>query len=130
LSRALSPGHNVSAEDAGLATLLELDGNIWEIGDGYWIKIDARIVPGELGRPYRLGYSLTLHAPDGERIVGFDNAHPVKVGSGPSRRVALPNDHTHRRGQRTLPYSYSDAATLLADFWVEVEDALKEEGVS
>jgi hypothetical protein len=28
-------------------------------------------------RPPGLDYSLTLHGPDGERLVGFDNAHPV-----------------------------------------------------
>jgi len=39
-----------------------------------------------------------------------------------------PQDHRHRI--RTVkPYDYSDAATLLADFWTEVDAVLKERGV-
>jgi hypothetical protein len=33
-------------EDVGLSTLLELDGEIYDQGDGYWVKIEARrVVP-------------------------------------------------------------------------------------
>jgi hypothetical protein len=28
-----------------------------------------------------------------------------------------------------MPYDYTDAATLLADFWTEVDAVLKEKGV-
>lgn len=60
---------------------------------------------------------------NGERLVGFDNAHPV----GKQKRGA-PQDHRHRI--RTVrPYEYSDAAQLLADFWAEVDAVLKEGGV-
>jgi hypothetical protein len=39
-----------------------------------------------------------------------------------------PQDHRHRI--RTVkPYDYSEAATLLADFWTEVDTVLKERGV-
>lgn len=31
-------------------------------------------------RPHGLSYSLVLRAPDGERLVGYDNAHPVRDG--------------------------------------------------
>jgi len=55
--------------------------------------------------------------------VGFDNAHPV----GKQKRGEA-QDHRHRT--RTVkPYDYSDAATLLADFWTEVDTVLKERGV-
>jgi hypothetical protein len=129
LSATLSSGHNVPAEDAGLELLLSLDGSIWEIGDGYWIKIEARKVAPDVGRPNRIVYSLTLHSPVGERLYGIDNAHPVKVGSGPSRRTMMPFDHAHEKG-RARPYGYFDAATLLGDFWAAVKDILAEEGVT
>ena len=37
-------------------------------------------------------------------------------------------DHRHRLA-RVKPYGYRDAATLLADFWSEVDVVLKERGV-
>lgn len=78
---------------------------------------------GICGKPHGLDYSLTLHGPDGERLVGFDNAHPV----GRQRR-GDPQDHRHRL--RTIrPYDYRDAATLLGDFWTTVDAVLRDRGV-
>lgn len=72
-------------------------------------------------RPHGLRYSLTLHAADGERLVGYDNAHGVD-GMTPA--------HDHRHRLRTIrPYDYKDAASLLADFWKTVEAVLAERGV-
>ena len=68
-------------------------------------------------------HSLTLHGPKGERLVGFDNAHPVA-----KRKRGEPQDHRHRL--RTISaYEYQDAATLLADFWTTVDAVLRERGV-
>jgi hypothetical protein len=80
-------------------------------------------------KPHGLDYSLTLHGPDGERLVGFDNAHPVA-----RRRRGDPQDHFHppvKPGdQRTIKaYEYRDAATLLGDFWNTVDAVLRERGV-
>jgi hypothetical protein len=81
-------------------------------------------VPATPEKPHGLDYSLTLHGRNGERLVGFDNAHPA----GKKKR-GDPQDHRHRI--RTVkPYDYSDAATLLADFWAEVDAVLKERGVN
>ena len=67
--------------------------------------------------------SLTLHGPDGERLVGFDNAHPVA-----RQKRGGPQDHRHRL--RTIgSYDYHDAATLVADFWSAVDAVLREKGV-
>ena len=64
-----------------------------------------------------------LHGPDGERLVGFDNAHPVG-----RRKRGEPQDHRHRL--RTVrPYDYQDAASLIVDFWETVDAVLKERGV-
>src|SRR5689334_2581339 len=74
-------------------------------------------------KPHGIDYSLTLHGADGERLVGFDNAHPVA-----GRKRGEPQDHRHRL--RTVrAYEYQDAATLLADFWRAVDALLRERGV-
>jgi hypothetical protein len=79
-------------------------------------------VPVTPERPHGLDCSLTLHGPDGVRLVGFDNAHQVAG----KRRSA--QDHKHRL--RTVrPYDYREAATLMADFWAEVEALMREKGV-
>jgi hypothetical protein len=80
-------------------------------------------VPVSLEKPHGLDYSLTLHGPDGDRLVGFDNAHPVaRQGRG------APQDHRHRL--RTIKaYDYRDAAMLLEDFWTTVDAVLRERGV-
>jgi hypothetical protein len=72
-----------------------------------------------------LPYSLTLHDEDGERLLGFDNAHPVRETSGPGAATRVEYDHRHS-GERVKFYIYTDAATLLAAFWTAVEDILRE----
>lgn len=62
------------------------------------------------------------------RIVGFDNAHPVPTQGGPAGKKRVVNDHRHRF-KTIRPYDYKDAATLLEDFWAQVDSVLKEEGV-
>ena len=80
-------------------------------------------VPASPEKPPGLDYSLTLHGPDGERLVGFDNAHPA----GRQKR-GEPQDHRHRL-TTVKAYDYQDAATLLADFWTTVDAVLRERGV-
>jgi hypothetical protein len=72
-----------------------------------------------------LDYSLTLHDGHGERLLGFDNAHPIREGTGPGARTRIEYDHKHK-GKRVRFYDYKDAMSLLADFWKEVESILKE----
>ena len=111
--------------DLALDTLLDLDGITLVVDpeSGFWVRFVVTQVPPTPEKPHGLDYSLTLHGPNGERLVGFDNAHSV----GRQKR-GDPQDHRHRT--RTVkPYDYSDAATLLADFWTEVDAVLKEKGV-
>lgn len=90
---------------------------------GHWVRFVVTRVPETPAKPHGLDYSLTLHGPNGERLVGFDNAHPV----GKQRRGG-PQDHHHRL--RTIKaYDYKDAASLLADFWNVVDAVLREKGV-
>ncbi len=71
--------------DVSLDTLLELDGQILVIDpdNNHWVRFVVHQVPVSEAKPHGLDYSLTLHGKDGERLVGFDNAHPVRSGAGP-----------------------------------------------
>jgi hypothetical protein len=117
-----------SKEDYSLETLLELDGEIIEVGGRYWVEIRAKRLPATRDKPGGIDYDLCLLGPDGTRLVCYDNAHPVRVGSGPSRKLVRPNDHKHLR-DAVRPYKYVDAGRLMEDFWTDVERVLKEEGV-
>lgn len=91
---------------------------------GNWVRFVVNQVPLVPEKPHGLDYSLTLHGPDGERLVGFDNAHPVQGRRLPDKG----QDHKHQL--RTVrPYEYRNAAALVADFWAEVEALMRERGI-
>lgn len=116
--------------DTSLDSLIDLDGQVLVVDEkcGYWVKFDVRCIPAVRERPHGLYYSLTLHGSDNERLVGFDNAHAVRQSAGPGGKGNAAWDHKHRF--RTIrPYEYSDATTLLTDFWIEVDAVLREKGV-
>jgi len=115
--------------DPSLDTLLDLNGQVLVIDPEtrYWVRFVVHPVPVTEAKPHGLDYSLTLHGPDGERLLGFDNAHKVR-SSGPGGKGEEAFDHKHRL--RTVrPYDYRDATTLLVDFWTEVEAVLRERGI-
>jgi len=114
--------------DPGLDTLLDLHGQTLFVDKvGHWVKFIVRRTEPTPERPHGLSYSLTLHAPNGARLVGFDNAHPPKPRRGPGARKRRASDHSHRL--RTIrPYDYKDAAALLEDFWKTVDEVLRERG--
>jgi len=121
---------NARPRDPSLDTLLDLDGQILVVDPAgkHWVRFRVTRVDPSPDKPHGLDYSLTLHDEKGERLVGFDNAHPVRPTTGPSGRRRTSQDHKHRL--RTVrPYDYKDAGTLLADFWEEVDAVLKERGV-
>ena len=111
--------------DYGLEFLLGFDGRIHHLEEGYWIKFEIKRVKVAKERPHGLSYSFTLHAPDGTRLVGFDNAHAPPARKGQGRRVTV--DHRHRM-ETVRAYAYRDPVKLLADFWAEVDSVLKERG--
>jgi hypothetical protein len=96
--------------DPTLDVLLDLDGQVLVVDPegGHWVRFVVTPVPVSPEKPHGIDYSLTLHGPEGERLVGFDNAHPVA---------------------RQKRDEYRDAATLLADFWTTVDAVLRERGV-
>ena len=49
------------SRDPGLDRLLDLDGFLAEIAEGYWAKIVAKRVPADAARPQGVAYALTLH---------------------------------------------------------------------
>jgi len=114
--------------DPDLSLLLDFDGLSFAVDaiGNYTVSFIVRQVPRTAERPHGLSYSLTLHDVTGARLVGFDNAH---VAPARRRRPArVDRDHRHRL-LTIRPYQYRDAATLLADFWAEVDSVLKERGV-
>ena len=118
----------MSRRDEGLDRLLDLDGFLAEVGGSFSVKIVARRVPPDVHRPHGVSYTLTLHDPAERRVFGIDNAHVVRLTSGPAGRSSSSRDHLHR-GESVRPYAHRDAETLMDDFWREVEAVLKKEGV-
>jgi hypothetical protein len=116
--------------DPGAEVLLDLDGQVFVVDakGGYWVRFSVNRVASTPERPHGLKYSLTLHGPDSSRLIGFDNAHPVRESRGPGGKSQGPLDHKHRL-ETVRPYRFKDAATLVEDFWTEVDKRLKEKGV-
>src|SRR5438874_6863183 len=78
--------------DPTLDVLLELNGQVLVLdpAGGHWVRFVVTRVPRSPQKPHGIDYSLTLHGPNGERLVGFDNAHPVstRVGAASRRTIA------------------------------------------
>jgi len=116
--------------DAAIDTLLDLNGSILDQGSGYWIKLEAWRVEVTDQIPHGIRYSLTLHEPYGNRILGYDNAHAVK----PPKKFKyaghiLAFDHKHRHASdKGVPYEFKNAQHLLEDFFADVDRVLLEVG--
>lgn len=116
--------------DPLLDFLLDLDGVTLPQEGGYWIAVEARLVAPSEAVPHGIHYSLTLHHPYGKRILGYDNAHairlPKKYKYAGRRRTY---DHKHRHpADRGVPYEFKDIQQLLNDFFADVSRALQEVG--
>jgi hypothetical protein len=114
-------------QDHGLDLLLSFDGERYVFDGGFWVKYEVERVEPDENRPHGIKYSLTLHAPDGTRILGYDNAHRVRpAGKHKYSGRRLPYDHRHRAaGDEGVPDEFVDAATLMGDFLAEVEAVIK-----
>lgn len=95
------------------------------------MKFEVRRVDAREEIPHGIRYSLTLHDHQGTRIMGFDNAHPVKkrnIGRHQGRKTY---DHRHRHSQdEGVPYEFIDASQLITDFWSEVDRILSINGLN
>lgn len=117
--------------EKGLDYLLGLDGNIeFQNNDGYWVKMEVSRVAVSIERPHGIKYSLTLHAPDGRRLLGFDNAHGGIKPAGSHFLHAgkkYPYDHRHRSAEDVgVLYQFETAYSLVSDFYNEVDRVLNE----
>ena len=118
----LSP---INKHDSGLDVLLLLSGEIFPMENGYWTKIEAKIVDANEHIPHGIKYSLTLHDPNNTRILGYDNAHGIKSKKRKYSAKRLVWDHRHER-RKVEPYEFDNAVQLLEDFWADVEKILAE----
>ena len=117
-------------QDHTLQYLLGFDGRLHWLQDDYYLKFEIRRVKPTASRPHGLRYSFTFHRPDGRRLVGFDNAHPV-MPPGAHKKHSVTADHWHHTERdEGRPYRFVDADKLLADFFKEVHRVLKERGIS
>lgn len=119
-----------TSPDHGLDYLLGLDGNIEVQNDaGFWIKMEVAKVAVTEERPHGIRYSLTLHAPDNTRLIGFDNAHGVRPVGSRFKHAGkkFPYDHRHRHAvDEAVLYEFDTAYQLVSDFYAEVDRVLKE----
>lgn len=114
-----------------LEFLLGFDGHVHWLDQGYRLKFEIKRVEPTKERPHGLRYSFTLHDTDGQRLMGFDNAHGVSAkGSRYNKRQAAA-DHWHRsEDDEGQPYSFTTADALLEDFFREATRILAAHGVS
>ncbi len=117
----------MSEGELSLQYLLDLDGEEIHYEGGYVVRFRIRQTEKSEERPHGISYSLTLHGPDGERLLGYDNAHAVTHRG--SRFKANPTAHDHWHRDETddgRPYEFTSAEQLVADFFDEIERVLKE----
>lgn len=112
-------------EDVTLVGLLNLDGEIFPMDNGYWTKFEAWRVDPEPHVPHGVRYSLTLHDRYNRRVLGFDNAHAIRPAKKGFAARKITWDHRHKR-EKTSPYDYESAGQLLEDFWREAERIMGE----
>ncbi|MEW5891011.1 MAG: DUF6516 family protein [Pseudomonadota bacterium] len=110
---------------------MDYDGYELVFEQGYVARFEFRKESDPEANPHPYKYSLTLHAPSGKRLLGFDNAHPVEWKSGRFRKRSKSSDHWHRdASDKGRPYQFESPQKLLDDFLKEVERVLRECGVA
>ena len=110
-------------DDESLVTLLNLNGEIFPMNNGYWTKFEACRVNPDEHIPHGVRYSLTLHDRSNRRLLGFDNAHAMKPLRKRYSARKVTWDHKHKT-EKISSYEYESASQLLEDFWLEVEQML------
>ena len=111
--------------DIGLESLLELDGEIFPMDNGYWTKIEAKTVKSNQKIPHGIRYSLTLHDKNNMRVIGYDNAHGVKPKKKRFGAKKTEWDHKHERNNIKF-YEFESARQLLEDFWNDVNYIIRQ----
>ncbi len=110
-----------------LAYLLDLDGEEIVYDGGHVARFSVKRIEATPEKPHGISYSLTFHAADGRRLIGYDNAHGVPHRGGRFVDRQVPFDHWHRdASDEGRPYRFVTAEKLIADFFDEIERILKE----
>ncbi len=115
-----------STGNGTLETLLDLNGEIFMMENGCWVKFEAKRFSPSPSIPHGILYSLTLHDKNNVRVVGFDNAHAIKTKSRKrfsGRKITW--DHKHYIDKVT-PYEFESAGQLIEDFWKAVNEFIGE----
>lgn len=94
---------------------------------GYWTRFEVRLVQAGRHIPHGIKYSLTLHDSNNRRILGYDNAHGIKVRKGIFNATTSEWDHKHERNKVKI-YAFASAGELLTDFWQDVDNIIKHAG--
>ena len=102
-----------------LENLLNLHGEVFPMGNGYWIKFEAYQVEVSKSIPHGIRYSLTLHDKSNRRVIGYDNAHSFKSSKKYGARKES-YDHIHKQID-IVAYEFESASQLLEDFWESVD---------
>ena len=103
-------------DNSDIETLLLLDGEIFPMSNGYWKKFDFKEVKPKKNIPHGIKYSLTLHDRYNNRIIGYDNAHGIKLKKKKYGAKRIFWDHKHNKNI-TKVYEFESAGQLLEDFW-------------
>ncbi|WP_455428098.1 DUF6516 family protein [Dryocola sp. LX212] len=112
-------------DDTGLDDLLNYHGAISYRTDGYWWKIEAWLIQPTVFCPHGVRYNLTLHNPSNRRILGYDNAHSIKIPAKSNFSNRIVRDHMHLTSQdKGRPYEYTTARKLMADFFTSVDEVI------
>jgi hypothetical protein len=109
--------------DHGLETLLSMNGEVFVLECGFWVRMDAWRVAENQHRPHGIRYCFTLHDESNQRLLGYDNAHAVRGRKRVSTSRKPEWDHRHE-AEAVHFYPFVDAEQLLVDFWNDVERLL------
>jgi hypothetical protein len=108
-----------------LENLLNLNGEIYPLENGYWIKFEVYQADPSPQVPHGINYSLSLHDKYNRRVIGFDNAHGIKPKRKRFGARKITWDHKHQM-EKVFEYEFESAGRLLEDFWSAIETFLGE----
>jgi len=101
-----------------LEWLLDYDGRQHFFASGHFLKFEIRQVEQSDNVPHGIAYPFTFHDPEGTRLLGFDNAHPVPHAEGKFVKTKPEADHWHRTvDDEGRPYALVSVEKLLEDFF-------------
>lgn len=114
-----------------LEWLLDYDGLRHYFASGHFLKFEIRRVAQSGQVPHGIAYSFSFHDPEGTRLLGFDNAHPVPHSGGRYVKTKADADHWHRTStDEGRSYAFVSTEKLLEDFFAEVEKICETQGIS